>query len=620
MQMGTEVGPLLGPTRSEENLVVPPPGPPGAVPEPPSTAAPVTRNGRLPPVAVPAMASDPDEEAAGFTGASSPIIAAGLTEKELAEYQESYPWMGPKPLLVLCHIFEEWDENKSGELSCEQMGEILRKVVREIFDQIDDDNNGSLDKSEVSEYMDRLGLSLPQETLNRYFMEMRQGKSGPGEVTFDEFNLWWEGFEKGDVSQDELKDLFDEVDEDGSGMIDIGEFITMIARKMEGKDMDGKTGIQMVRMALDIVRDDVRAIYGTTAKPRNSQKLFEYESNQPRRCCFFMPNEEPLQYNNRPPEGMQSKMMTNFRRLWDAMQVFLLGYVAIAVPYRMGFAIEIMFDTGWFWFEAIVDVYFAFDILINFRTAFATEDGGLITSTHAIAKRYIKGWFWIDVAACFPVTYIGLLVGGTDSSQRGAQQLKVLKIVRLFRLAKMLRLARIQRVIKRLDEDLPGLWTVSRLTSLVMIILYISHLIACFWYAVGLTEQTLPTRNGTAGKLLEGWVIRDGLHDWDVQEDDTGSYTSPVGWGTRYLDAYYFAITTLTTVGYGDRTPETDSEKLFSVFTELAGGMIFGILAGTLSSMIAEVRSPRAILWDLLGSFLFVAFFWNGPECLTGLT
>ena len=44
-----------------------------------------------------------------------------------------------------------------------------------------------------------------------------------------------------------------------------------------------------------------------------------------------------------------------------------------------------------------------------------------------------------------------------------------------------------------------------------------------------------------------------------------------VGWSTRYVDAYYFAITTLTTVGYGDRTPATDGEKVFSIVTELAG-------------------------------------------------
>ena len=47
-------------------------------------------------------------------------------------------------------------------------------------------------------------------------------------------------------------------------------------------------------------------------------------------------------------------------------------------------------------------------------------------------------------------------------------------------------------------------------------------------------------------------------------------------------------MTTLTTVGYGDRGPSTDLEKVTAILTELAGGIIFGILAGTLSTMLMQ--------------------------------
>ena len=72
-----------------------------------------------------------------------------------------------------------------------------------------------------------------------------------------------------------------------------------------------------------------------------------------------------------------------------------------------------------------------------------------------IAKHYICSWFALDVAACFPVTYIVLLAGGSGGSQGGAQKLKALKIVRLLRLAKMLRLARLKRLLKRLVSTTP---------------------------------------------------------------------------------------------------------------------------------------------------------------------
>lgn len=39
----------------------------------------------------------------------------------------------------------------------------------------------------------------------------------------------------------------------------------------------------------------------------------------------------------------------------------------------------------------------------------------------------------------------------------------------------------------------------------------------------------------------------------------------------RVLDAFYFSVTTLTTVGFGDLSPHTDAGKLFTVIYILIG-------------------------------------------------
>ena len=57
----------------------------------------------------------------------------------------------------------------------------------------------------------------------------------------------------------------------------------------------------------------------------------------------------------------------------------------------------------------------------------------------------------------------------------------------------------------------------------------------------------------------------------------------------RALDAFYFTITTLTTVGYGDFAPKTDVGKIFTVFYIFVGlGLIssFVILMGEKSGLI----------------------------------
>ena len=39
----------------------------------------------------------------------------------------------------------------------------------------------------------------------------------------------------------------------------------------------------------------------------------------------------------------------------------------------------------------------------------------------------------------------------------------------------------------------------------------------------------------------------------------------------RYLDSVYFMVTTVTTIGYGDFTPKTDTGKIFTIIFSLGG-------------------------------------------------
>ena len=65
--------------------------------------------------------------------------------------------------------------------------------------------------------------------------------------------------------------------------------------------------------------------------------------------CFFL------------PEG-------TFRTYWDIAQVFLLMYVVITVPLKIGFDLETQAWTTEFWVEVGVDIYFLVDIFGAFST------------------------------------------------------------------------------------------------------------------------------------------------------------------------------------------------------------------------------------------------------------
>jgi voltage-gated potassium channel len=56
--------------------------------------------------------------------------------------------------------------------------------------------------------------------------------------------------------------------------------------------------------------------------------------------------------------------------------------------------------------------------------------------------------------------------------------------------------------------------------------------------------------------------------------------------GLRFVDALYFSVVTLTTVGYGDFAPETDAGKLFTTVYVLVG---VGILLAFVTTVAAKV-------------------------------
>ncbi len=56
------------------------------------------------------------------------------------------------------------------------------------------------------------------------------------------------------------------------------------------------------------------------------------------------------------------------------------------------------------------------------------------------------------------------------------------------------------------------------------------------------------------------------------------------------LDALYFAVTTVTTVGFGDVTPATTSGKLLAMLMMFTGTMIFVSFTALVSSAIVEAE------------------------------
>lgn len=98
-----------------------------------------------------------------------------------------------------------------------------------------------------------------------------------------------------------------------------------------------------------------------------------------------------------------------------------------------------------------------------------------------------------------------------------------------------------------------------------------------------LNVQLFVTVAALGGLLVTGTVV----------------YHSIEGW--TWTTSFYFTVCTLTTVGYGDVVPTTDSSRLFTAFFALAGVSValasFGIIGATYirrgQEILETIRGPR---------------------------
>ena len=56
----------------------------------------------------------------------------------------------------------------------------------------------------------------------------------------------------------------------------------------------------------------------------------------------------------------------------------------------------------------------------------------------------------------------------------------------------------------------------------------------------------------------------------------------------QYSTAFYFIVTTMTTVGYGDMSADTVLEQFYCVILMLVGVFVFSVVSGSLASILAS--------------------------------
>jgi len=289
---------------------------------------------------------------------------------------------------------------------------------------------------------------------------------------------------------------------------------------------------------------------------------------------------------------------------WDIIQAFVLVYLAIAVPMRIGFSLE---PEGFSYIvEFMVEIYFYFDMVLNFVTTYEDENMKVITDPGKIARHYLASWFMVDLISVLPVDLAiriseGMFIcsfnfdgcpddKGTVST--AGQYVKVFKMLRLVRLVKLLRLARLSRLVVKYQDELFNVLRLMATLKLIVFLLYLGHIFGCIFYFFSDDEWLTQHERSIE---LQSWLI--GMFGKET-EDEGGAVVTVVDAPLleRYIAAAYWAFTTMTTVGYGDISANSVAERTFAILGMIVGGLMLSTIVSKIIIIFDEAHLHEKVM------------------------
>ena len=125
---------------------------------------------------------------------------------------------------------------------------------------------------------------------------------------------------------------------------------------------------------------------------------------------------------------------------------------------------------------------------------------------------------------------------------------------------KLARLLRLLRVIRRIEQFAE--YGAAVLLLLMVTFSLVGHWLACIFYAIAYWER--PHLDDSIG-----WLDTLATH---LNEPYVANVTaSGPSIKTYYISALYFTFTSLTSIGFGNISPNTNNEKIFSIFAMMLG-------------------------------------------------
>uniref|UniRef100_A0A8D0GUS0 Voltage-gated delayed rectifier potassium channel KCNH8 n=1 Tax=Sphenodon punctatus TaxID=8508 RepID=A0A8D0GUS0_SPHPU len=261
---------------------------------------------------------------------------------------------------------------------------------------------------------------------------------------------------------------------------------------------------------------------------------------------------------------------STFKAGWDWLILLATFYVAVTVPYNVCFIgnDELATTRSTTVSDIAVEILFIIDIILNFRTTYVSKSGQVIFEARSICIHYVTTWFIIDLIAALPFDLLY------------AFNVTVVSLVHLLKTVRLLRLLRLLQKLDRYSQH-----STIVLTLLMSMFALLAHWMACIWYVIGKGEMDENPRTWDIGWLHE---LGKRLESPYYSSNNTRGGPSI---RSAYIAALYFTLSSLTSVGFGNVSANTDAEKIFSICTMLIGALMHALVFGNVTAIIQRMYS-----------------------------
>lgn len=246
--------------------------------------------------------------------------------------------------------------------------------------------------------------------------------------------------------------------------------------------------------------------------------------------------------------------------MWNGLIFLAVFFTALEAPFSFTYKTSI--QTWQVASDAIISLIFVTDIIYQFRERYFKKRNATKFGSNS-------GYWWsmilIDILASIPydvITYSFDLHG--------------YHIFGLFRLLRLVRVARLYALMSNLAL-VPKFLRVSMLFCVSIMVIH--------WIACG----------------------------WSIIYPEAGSDLT-----THYIKSLYWAITTLTTIGYGDITPSTNLGRLYTMPIMILGVGIYGFVIANVTRLFTTADRYKEKSKERLSDVANYMKYYKIPERLQG--